>query len=139
VTVLLVVIGFAVVLLVVVIVAVAREPGPGAADVAIGYARAVGAGDFDALYRMIDPDLMRGRNRVGWIGDARARPHVVFDPNGVHAVAAEFGEDDVGEESARVDVALDADRVVPVELVRRNRVWVVTTFDGVGVVGPSGA
>jgi molybdopterin-guanine dinucleotide biosynthesis protein A len=134
VTVLLVVIAFAVCLLLVVIVAVAREPGPGPADVAIGYARAVGAGDFDAMYRMIDPDLMQGRNRLDWIAAAGARPHVVFDPNGVRAVTVE-----VAEESAHVDVALDADRVVPVDVVRKNRVWVITTFDGAGVVRPSSA
>jgi hypothetical protein len=84
------------------------------------------------MYRMIDPDLMQGRNRLDWIAAAAARPHVVFDPNGVRAVAVE-----VGEESAHVDVALDVDRVVPVEVVRKNRVWVVTTFDGAGVVRPS--
>lgn len=133
-TVLLVVIAFAILLLLVVIVAVAREPGPGPADVAIGYARAAGAGDFDAMYRMIDPDLMQGRNRLGWIEEAEARPHRVFDPNVVHAVTVAVGDD-----AAQVDVALDADRVVPVELVRRNRVWVVTSFDGAGVIRPAGA
>lgn len=128
--VLLVVIGFAVCLLIGVIVAVAREPGPGPADVAIGYARAVASADFDAMYRMIDPELMQGRNRIGWIAEAEARPHAVQDPNRVHAVTVE-----AGEEAAHVDVALD-ERVVPVDLVRRNRVWVVTAFDGAGVVRP---
>lgn len=125
-----VVIGIAGALLITVIVMVALEPGPRAADVATGYARAVGTGDFDAMYKMIDPDLMRGRNRVTWIAAARARPHPDYDPNVVHAVAV-----DADEEQARVDVAVDADRVVPVELVLRSRVWVVTTFDGESVVG----
>lgn len=125
-----VVIGLAVVLLVTVIVMVGLETGPRAADVATGYARAVGTGDFDAMYKMIDPDLMRGRNRVAWIAAERELPHPEYDPNVVHAVAV-----DTGDERARVDVAVDADRVVPVELVLRSRVWVVTTFDGEPVVG----
>lgn len=128
--VLFVVIGIAIVLLVTVIVMVAKEPGPRAADVAIGYVRAVGTGDFDARYRMIDPDLMRGRNRVDWIAAEQRRPHAAFDPNGVHAVAV-----DTGDEQARVDVAVNADRVVAVGLVLRSRVWVVATYDGEPVVG----
>lgn len=127
---LIVVIAIAVALLVTVIVMVGLEPGPRAADVATGYVRAVGTGDFDAMYKMIDPDLMRGRNRVTWIASARAVPHPAYDPNTVRAVAVE-----ADDEQARVDVAVDADRVVPVELVLRSRVWVVTTCDGRSVVG----
>ena len=83
------------------------------------------------MYKMIDPDLMRGRNRVDLDRRRSARsPHPDFDPNAVHAVAV-----DAGDEQARVDVAVDADRVVPVELVLRSRVWVVTTFDGEPAVG----
>jgi hypothetical protein len=130
VTVLVGVIGFTVVLLIVVVVAIAREPGPGPTDVAIGYVRAAGSDDFDAMYRMIDPDLMRGRNRVDWIAEQRSRPHLAFDPNRVHAVRSE-----IGEEEADVDVAVDADRIVPVALVLRSRVWVVTTYDGASAVG----
>lgn len=123
--VLFVVIGIAVALLFTVIVMVAKEPGPRAADVAIGYVRAVGSGDFDAMYRMIDPELMGGRNRLDWIEAQRQHPHLAFDANGVHAVAVDGGDDE-----AHVDVAVDADHVVAVELVLRSRVWVVTTYDG---------
>ena len=41
--------GLVVLLAIAVVVGVARDPGPDPADVAIGYARALGVGDFDAV------------------------------------------------------------------------------------------
>ncbi|MGZ4799582.1 MAG: hypothetical protein ACXVJ7_17505 [Acidimicrobiia bacterium] len=114
-----------VLLAVALVVAVARDPGPTPTDVAVGFARAFGTGDFDAMYSMIDPDLLKGRNRTEWIAAERARPHTAFAPDDVRAVASE----DDGE-TARVDVALDPGRVVPIELARRQRVWTVVRFDG---------
>src|SRR4029078_10237150 len=80
-----VVITLVVLLAIAVIIGVARDPGPGRAAVAIGYAGALGAGDFDALYRMIDPDLLDGRNRPQWVAEQTARPHLAFAPDAVEA------------------------------------------------------
>lgn len=121
-----VVITLVVLLAVAVVVGVARDPGPDPADVAIGYARALGVGDFDAVYRLIDPDLLEGRNRPQWVAEQLGRPHLTFAPD-----AVESRDRVVGEEQATVQLAIGADRTVPVELVRRQRVWTVASFDGV--------
>jgi hypothetical protein len=124
-----VIIGVVVVLVVLlafaVIVGVARDPGPDPADVAIGYARALGVGDFDAVYRLIDPDLLVGRNRPQWVAEQSARPHVACSPDAVEARARA-----VGDGVATVTLSLGTDHLVPVELVFRHRQWAVTRFDG---------
>lgn len=108
-----------------VIVGVAREPGPDPADVAIGYARALGAGDFDAVYRMIDPELLEGRNRPQWIAEQSSRPHFACSPDAVEARGRV-----VGDGVATVTLSVGTGQLVPVELVFRQRQWVVTRFDG---------
>lgn len=124
-----VVIVLVVALMIVVMVAVGRDPGADPTDVAIGYARAAGHGDFDAMYRMIDPDLLAGRNRPDWIARQRAVPYPTYPANPVRAVTTVVRDD-----TARVDVAVEADRVVPIELVLRQRVWTVASFAGTPVV-----
>lgn len=111
-----------------VVVAVARDPGPDPADVAIGYARALGTGDFDAVYRLIDPDLLKGRNRPQWVDEQTSRPHLAFAPETVEARTRA-----IGGETATVTLAIGEERVVPVELIRRQGLWTVLTFDGVAV------
>jgi hypothetical protein len=123
-----IVITLVVLLAIAVIVGVARDPGPDPADVAIGYARALGTGDFDAVYRLVDPDLLDGRNRQQWIDEQAGRPHLAFAPDTVEARSRT-----VGDTTATVTLAIGADRAVPVELVRRQRVWTVAVFDGVPV------
>jgi hypothetical protein len=124
-----VVITLAVLLAIALVVAVARDPGPDPADVAIGYARALANGDFDAVYHLIDPEMLKGRNRLQWVAAERRRPHVAFVPDAVEVRGRSITGD-----VATVTLAVDADRVVPVELVRRQRVWSVTGFDGVASV-----
>ena len=109
-----------------VIVGVAREPGPDPADVAIGYARALGVGDFDAVYRMIDPELLEGRNRPQWIAEQSSRPHLACSPDAVQA-----RDRVVRDGVATVTLSVGTDHPVPVELVFRHRQWSVTRFDGV--------
>lgn len=121
-----VVITLVVLLAIAVIVGVARDPGPDPVDVAIGYARALGTGDFDAVYRLIDPDLLDGRNRQQWIEEQAGRPHLALAPDAVRA-----RDRAVGDGVATVTLVIDTDRVVPVELVRRQRMWGVVRFDGV--------
>src|SRR4029078_1035785 len=84
-TALAIVIVAVVVLALVVIVSVGRDPGAARDDVAVGYVCALARGDFDAMYRMIDPDLLRGRNRIEWVDGLRNRPHPVYDPRAVYA------------------------------------------------------
>jgi hypothetical protein len=124
-----VVITLVILLAVAVIVAVARDPGPSPADVAIGYARALGTGDFDAVYRLIDPDLLDGRNRPVWVAEQRSRPRLAFSPDRVAAKSCVVDGD-----TAAVTLGIDDGRTVPVELVRRQRVWVVARFDGAAAV-----
>jgi hypothetical protein len=121
-----VVITLVVLLAVAVVVGVARDPGPDPADVAIGYARALGVGDFDAVYRLIDPELLQGRNRPRWVAEQSGRPHLAFAPDGVVA-----RDRVVQDGTATVTLAIGTDRVVGVELVRRHGMWVVASFDGV--------
>jgi hypothetical protein len=121
-----VVITLVVGLAIAVIVAVARDPGPTPDDVAIGYARALAAGDFDAVYRLIDPDLLHGRNRPSWVAAQTSRPRLAFSADAVAATGCVRGDD-----VATVTLRVDGDRTVPVELVRRQRMWVVARFDGV--------
>ena len=113
------------------IVAVARDEGPTATDVAIGYARAVAAADFDAVYTMTDPDQLGGRNRAAWVEGERARPHVVLAVDGVRVARYEVTGD-----AACVELVVDATgRGATVDLVRSQRAWGVTRF----VVGPAPA
>ncbi len=121
-----VVITLVVLLAIAVVVGVARDPGPDPVDVAIGYARALGSGDFDAVYRLIDPDLLQGRNRPQWVEEQAARPHLAFAPDGVVARDRVLHDD-----TATATLAIGTERVVPVELVRRHGMWGVVSFDGV--------
>jgi hypothetical protein len=121
-----IVITLVVLLAIAVVVGVARDPGADPADVAIGYARALGTGDFDAVYRLIDPDLLKGRNRPQWVDEQNARPHLAFTPDTVQARSRTVGKD-----TATVTLTIGAERVVTVELVHRQGVWAVLSFDGV--------
>jgi hypothetical protein len=123
--VILVVLALVVLLAIALIVAVARDPGPDPADVAIGYAVALGAGDFDAVYRMIDPDLLSGRNRPNWVEEQRRRPHPAIARDAVIVRSREVHTDD-----ALVTLSVGAERDVPVDLVRRQGIWTVARFDG---------
>ena len=124
---LVVLLGFSVVL------GVARDPGPTPTDVAIGYARALANRDFDALYRMTDDDILRGRNRPQWMAEQAARPQLAMV---VGAVAAQSTVE-VGDD-ARVGLTVDSiGTTVTVDLVRRQRVWVVRTLSAGTEVSPS--
>ncbi|MEP6623528.1 MAG: hypothetical protein ABJC79_03735 [Acidimicrobiia bacterium] len=106
------------------VIAAARDPGPTATDVAVGYASALGAGDFDALYRLTSDLGLHGQNRVAWIAERAARPREARDPNGVAARSTVVDGD-----HAHVEVALaDTDETVGVDLVFRNRTWLVESF-----------
>jgi hypothetical protein len=120
-----IVITLVVLLALAVIVAVARDPGYDPADVAIGYARALAVHDFDALYRMIDPELLEGRNRPQWVAEQATRPHLAISPD-----AVEVREHVVADGAATVTLSIGTDHLVPVELVVRQRVWTVVRFDG---------
>jgi hypothetical protein len=124
-----IVITLAVLLAISVVVAVARDPGPDPTDVAIGYARALANGDFDAVYHLIDPEMLEGRNRLQWVAAERNRPHVAFAPD-----AVQVRDRNVVGDGATVTLTVGVDRVVPVELVQRQRVWAVVRFDGVAPV-----
>ena len=109
------------------VVAVGRDPGPAPVDVAIGYACALGTGDFDAVYRMLDPELVAGRNRADWIAAARGRPRAAWAQDAVRAVATPRVDGD----TAMVDLDVGAGQQLSVGLVRRQRIWTVATIDGV--------
>ncbi len=107
-----------------VVIAVARDSGPTPADVAIGYASALAHRDFDAVYRMTDPEVLQGRNRPRWIAEQEARPGPIIEAPAVAARSAV-----VTAETARVVLATDTSGgSATVELVCRARLWVVISF-----------
>ncbi len=116
-----------------VILGVARDPGPTPTDVAIGYGCALANRDFDAVYRMTDDDILRGRNRPQWMAEQAARPQLAI-------VATAVGSQSTVEagDAARVVLAVDsAGTTVTVDLVRRQRVWMVRTVSSGADVPPS--
>ncbi len=116
------------------IVAVAKDPGPTAQDVAAGYVRALANGDFDAMYRMVDPDLLHGRNRLDWIESSRHRPRIAITAMTLRPIVVATGDDD-----AVVEVTVDDDRTFAVRLTFRNRAWWVAALDGTNVADPDPA
>lgn len=107
-----------------VIVAVARDRGATPTDVAIGYGRALASRDFDAVYRMTDVEVLRGRNRPQWIAERAAQPSVAMLTG---AIAAKSTVETGAE--ARVVLAVSADgSTAVVDLVLRERIWVVAAF-----------
>ena len=107
-----------------VVVAVARDRGATPTDVAIGYGRALASRDFDALYRMTDGEVLRGRNRPEWIAERAAQPSAAMLPSAIAAQSTvETGE------HARVVLAVGAaGATAVVDLVLRERIWVVAAF-----------
>jgi hypothetical protein len=106
------------------VIAVARDPGPTPTDVAMGYAIAFGAGDFDALYKLTSDLVLHGQNRVVWIAEREARPRRALDASRVVARSTVVDGD-----HGHVEVALaDTDETVGVDLVFRNRMWLVESF-----------
>lgn len=106
-----------------VVIGVARDAGPTPTDVAIGYGRALANRDFDAVYRMIDDDVLRGRNRPQWIAEQAARPQLAMVADAVNAESTVEAGD-----AARVVLAVDSvGATVTVDLVRRQRLWMVRT------------
>lgn len=107
-----------------VIVAVARDPGPTPTDVAIGYGGALADRDFDAVYRMTDPDVLHGRNRPQWMAEQETQPRAAMLRSAVVARSMVV----LGDE-ARVVLGVDDDGATAVvDLVMRQRLWVVVAF-----------
>ncbi len=116
-----------------VVIGVARDPGPTPTDVAIGYGRALANRDFDAVYRMIDDDVLRGRNRPQWMAEQAARPQLAMVADVVNAQSTVEAGD-----AARVVLVVDpVGATVTVDLVRRQRLWVVRTVTSGTDVPPS--
>jgi hypothetical protein len=124
-----VVLTLVVALAIALVVAVARDPGPAATDVAIGYARAFATGDFDAVYRLTDPDVLRGRNRIQWVHATSARPRAALVPGAIGVRSTT----EVGDHAVVELTVDDRGRTATVALVRRERVWTVEEF----TVGPA--
>ena len=106
------------------VIAVARDPGPNATDVAMGYCHALARGDFDAVYRMTDPEVLQGRNRPQWIAARREAPRPTIGAAAVHVQSVAVAPDHV----RAVMVLDDAGHTAVVELVRRQRIWVVVSL-----------
>jgi hypothetical protein len=107
-----------------VVIAVARDPGARPEDVAIGYARALADGDFDAVYTMTDDRVLHGTNRPRWVGAQRARPRAAIVREAVRARSIEVDGDGAC-------IVLDVDTVggqAQVELALRQRIWTVASF-----------
>jgi hypothetical protein len=113
------------------IVAVARDPGPSPADVALGYEHAWDQLDFDAVYRLSGPELRDGLSRAQFV-EAKRTAHREGGSQG-HLVAH------AGVEETRIDgdVAVVVTRLElrdgsglrnDVGLARRAREWQVVAY-----------
>ena len=111
-------------------VAVAREPGPGPADVAIAYERAWDELDFDLLFDLSGDELRDGMRRDRFVRVKRAAHERAGTPAGIGADIA------VETTVAGTDAALVVTRVVAggdamrnnVSLERRANGWVVVGY-----------
>ena len=107
-----------------VIVAVGRDRVPTPTDVAIGYVAALAARDFDAMYRMTDSEVLHGRNRLEWIAEQETQPRAARRRSSVAVQSAVVSGD-----AARVVLSVDdGGAIAVVELVERQRIWVVAAF-----------
>lgn len=106
------------------VIAVARDPGATPADVALGYGHALAHRDFDAMYRMTDPEVVQNRNRAQWIAERAGGTSLAIDATALAVVNAV-----VNAETARVIVGTDhTGGTATVELACRQRIWCVSTF-----------
>lgn len=111
-----------------VVVAVARDRGPTPTDVAIAYGRSLAARDFDAVYRMTDDEVLRGRNRPRWIAEQSVLPHAAMLLDAVTARSTVERAD-----HARVVLTADDNGATAiVDLALRQRQWVVAAWTMAG-------
>jgi hypothetical protein len=123
--------GVLLALAVAMIVAVARDPGPSPADVALGYEHAWDQLDFDAVYRLSGPELRDGLSRAEFVV-AKTAAHRAGGSEGRlvrHAGVEETRiEGDVAVVVTRLDLADGAHVRNEVGLARRAREWQVVAY-----------
>ncbi|MBM3675152.1 MAG: hypothetical protein FJW88_09400 [Actinobacteria bacterium] len=122
-----------IVLAVVVIVAVAREPGPRAVDVALGFEHAWDRLDFDAVYRMCGSELRDGLTRGDYVTTKRA----AYAPRAAAGVGRRVADATAEEVLQARDTAVVCTRLVlkdgcvvrnEIRLVRRSGEWLVVAY-----------
>lgn len=114
------------------VIGVAKDPGPSATDVALGFEHAWDELDFDVVYRMSGPELRDGLTKAEYIAAKRA---AYADGS---ALARLVDEVVAESETRRGDVASVMTRLAlrdgnvihnEVRLARRSRVWEVVAYE----------
>jgi hypothetical protein len=123
--------GIVLALVIAMIVAVARDPGPAAADVALGYEHAWDQLDFDAVWRLSGAELRDGLGRVDFVA-AKRTAHRTGGSEG-HLVAQASVESvreqgDAAVVVTRLDLRDGAHVRNEVGLARRAREWEVVAY-----------
>lgn len=132
-----IVVALVLVLVMALIVAVAREPGPSAVDVALGYEHAWDRLDFDAIYRMSGAELRDGLSRSEYVTAERAAYHAgragraASSGRLVAVVAAETVRQEGGTAVVVTRLALRDGSVVhhEVRLLRAVQDWLVIAYE----------
>lgn len=126
-----IVLGILLVLVVVTVVMVARDPGPGPEDVALGYEHAWDQLDFDAVFRLSGPELRDGLRRSEFVAAKRAA-HRAGGSEGhlvAHAQVESVHTDaDAAVVVTRLDLRGGAQVRNEVGLARRAREWQVVAY-----------
>jgi hypothetical protein len=114
------------------VIAVARDPGPPASEVALAYEHAWDRLDFDALWSLAGPELRDGRTRHEFIADKRT---AYADRAELRGLARDVSLEEV---IAGKDVAVARTRVVlrdgnivhnEMHLVRGDGRWRVVSYE----------
>lgn len=121
------------------VLAVARDPGPGPADVAVSYEEAWDRLDFDSLWTLSGAELRDGMGRREYSAAKRAayaaRPELGGLASGV-AVEAVEASADTAVLRTRLTLRTGDDTRNELQLVRRSQRWVVVGYRMLGSTEP---
>ena len=113
------------------VVAVAKNPGPSPADIALGYEHAWDLGDFDVIYRLSGAELHEGMRKADYVAAKRAAyPGEVRVHGDVEETVAEEAHEP-GDDAVVLTRLRRADGTVvhhEVRLARRARAWEVVGY-----------
>ena len=126
-------------LIVALVLAVARDPGPAPADVAVAYEEAWDRLDFDALWTLSGAELRDGMGRREYSAAKRAAYAARPELGGLaSAIAVEDVETsrDAAVIRTRLALRVGDDTRNELQLVRRSERWVVVGYRMLGSTEP---
>lgn len=122
-------------LIVALILAVARDPGPGPADVAVAYEEAWDRLDFDALWTLSGAELRDGMGRREYTAAKRSAYAARPELGGLASAVVVDGVDATGDAAVvhtRLVLADSDDTRNELQLARRSERWVVVGYRMLG-------